>query len=150
MHSATNVCLILNPECPQHLASFDSSDINGEYSQLLLERDCCLSLALEETLRDVILADVSDYGIDLAVGKIFVSYQPGTHRWERLQYQNACWLACKTEATLYQPSQTVQINLLNGELRVAGQLLGSLPSEIRDSPECQQIFCDVCIYCDFW
>ncbi|KAF8546830.1 hypothetical protein OG21DRAFT_1450846 [Imleria badia] len=112
------------------------------YSQLLLERDNRLSLSLKETLRDVILADVSDYGVDLAVGKVFTCYQPGTQRWERLEYPNDRWLTCETEATVEQSSQTVHVNLLNGELRVAGQPLGGLPREIRDSPELQRIFRD--------
>jgi hypothetical protein len=87
---------------------------------------------------EVILADVSDYGVDLAAGKIFASYQPGAQRWEQLQYPNGRWLTCKTEATVDQPSQTVHINLLDGALRVNGQLLGGLPRDIRE------IFRDVC------
>ena len=128
----------------QHLnASF--SDIKDSYSQLLLDRDCRLSesLAVEETLRDMILADVSDYGVDLAVGKIFLSYKPGTQRWKPFQYPNNCWIICETKATLDQPSQTVHINLVDGELRVAGRSLGGLSHAIGDSPECQQILRDV-------
>ncbi|KAF8555664.1 hypothetical protein OG21DRAFT_1496140 [Imleria badia] len=105
-----------------------------------LDRRLCL--ALEEILRDVIIADVSDYGVDLAVAKIFVRYQPGTQRWEQLQYPNARWLTCETDATVDQPSQTVHINLLDGALRVNGQLLGGLPPKACASPECQQIFHD--------
>ena len=120
--------------------------IDDEYSQLLLERDRRLSLAVEGILRDVILADPSNYGVDLAVGKIFASYQPGTHRWEKLQYPNAHWLTCKTEPTLDQPSQTVHANLLDGEFRLDGRPLGGLPSEIMDSLEYPQIFHDVRLY----
>jgi hypothetical protein len=94
-------------------------------------------------LRDVILADPSDYGVDLAVSKVFASYQPGTQRWEQLQYPNAQWLTCKTEAAVDQPSQTVHLNVLNGDLRVAGQPLGSLPRDVRE------IFRDVRICCGF-
>lgn len=49
----------------------------------------------------------------------------------------------QTEVTADQPSQTVHINLLDGALRVNGQLLGGLPYEVRE------IFRDVCICCDF-
>jgi hypothetical protein len=94
-------------------------------------------------LRDVILADPSDYGVDLAVGKAFASYQPDTQRWEQLQYPNAHWLTCKNDATVDQPSQTVHINLLNGDLRVAGQPLGGLPDDVRE------IFGDVRVCCSF-
>ena len=122
---------------------FDSSAINDRYSHLLLGRDSRLFLALEEILADVILADVSDYGIDLAVGKIFASYQPGTQSWERLQHPNSRWLTCKTEAAIDQASQTVHINLFDGVLRVNGQLLGGLPRGLRE------IFRDVCTCCMF-
>ena len=119
------------------------SDIENSYSQLLLDRDRRLSLTAEEILRDIILADVSDYGVDLAVAKIFLSFKPGTQRWKPLQYPNTCWIICETEVTLDQPSQTVHINLLDGQLRVAGQPLGGLPRAVGDSPECQQILRDV-------
>ena len=94
-------------------------------------------------MRDVILADPSDYGVDLAVAKIFASYYPGIQRWVQLQYPNARWLICKTEATVDQPSQTVHINLLDGALRVNGQLLGELLPDVRE------IFRDVCACCSF-
>ena len=120
--------------------------MNDKYSQLLLERDSRLSLAVEDILRDVILADPSDYGVDLAVGKIFASYNPGTHRWKKLQYPNSRWLTCKTEATVDQPSQTMHVNLLDGEFRLDGRPLGGLPGEIKNIPESQQIFRDVRCY----
>ena len=94
-------------------------------------------------MRDVILADPSDYGVDLVVGKIFASYQPGTQRWEHLRYPNTRWLTCKTNATVDQPSQTVHVNLLDGDLRVAGQPLGGLPRDVRE------IFPDVRVCCSF-
>jgi hypothetical protein len=94
-------------------------------------------------LRDVILADVSDYGVDIAVGKIFASYQPGTQRWEQLRHPNTCWLACEAPATEDLPSQTVHINLLDGALRVNGQLLSGLPCDVTE------IFPDVRTYCSF-
>jgi hypothetical protein len=94
-------------------------------------------------LRDVILADASDYGVDLAVSKILASHRPGTQRWERSQYPNARWLTCETGATVVKASQKVHINLLNGELRVAGQPLGGLLRDVRE------IFRDVRTYCSF-
>ena len=92
---------------------------------------------------DVILANASDYGVDLAVGKIFARYQPGAQRWEQLQYPNARWLTCTTKGTVDQPSRTVHINLLDGELLVALRPLGGLPRDVR---EC---FRDVRTYCSF-
>ena len=126
--------------CPWYLANFtlDTIDI---YSRLLHERDSRLSPAVEEILRDAILSDVSDYGVDLAVGKVFASYHPDTRRWEQLEYPNTCWLTCTTEVTMDQPSQRVHINLLDGALRVNGQSLGELPHDIRS------IFLGVCTCC---
>ena len=89
-------------------------------------------------LRDVILSDPSDYGIDLAVAKVFTSYRPSAQRWNHLQYPDARWLICKTIVFMGQPSQTVHIDLLYGELRVDGQPLNGLPrTKIRNS---KQIF----------
>ena len=137
----------MNVGYTQYSLNFQSSaTMNNKYSQLLLERDSRLSLAVEEMLRNVILADPSDYGVDLAVGKIFTSYHPGTHRWEKLQYPNSRWFTCKTEATLNQPSQTMHVNLLDGEFRLDGRPLGGLPSEIMYSREYRQIFHDVRLY----
>lgn len=136
--------LLLNVAHRQH-SSFCPADIPDAYSHLLFARDRCLSLALDEILRDVILADASDYGIDLAISRIFMSYRPGARRWEPLQYPNDRWLACETEAMMDQPFQTLHVNLLNGELRVAGQPLGSFPDRIKDSAEFRPIFHDVCI-----
>ena len=141
-HFVENVCLIAEFPYPQHIYS-SSPDIKDSYSQLLLARDRRLSLAVEETLREVILADVSDYGVDLAVGKFFLGYAPGAQRWKPLHDPNTCWIICETKATLDQPPQTVYIDLNNGQVRVAGQPLGGLPSAIGDSPECQQILRDV-------
>ena len=124
-----------------HTSTTNSPDTG--YSELLFQRDSRLSPALEEILRDVVLADVSDYGVDLAVAKIFASYRPGTQRWELLQYPNTRWLTCKTEATVDQPSQTVHMNLLDGALRVNGQLLSGLPHNFRG------IVRDVCTGCSF-
>ena len=94
-------------------------------------------------MADVIVGDVSDYGVDLAVSKIFTSYQPGAKRWKRLRHPNSRWLTCKTKATVDQPSQTVHINLLGGTLRVNGQLLGGLPHGLGE------IFRDVCTCSNF-
>jgi len=94
----------------------------GEYSELLLPRDCRLSLSLEEILREEILADPSDYGVDLAVAKVFVSHKPRPYRWEQLHCSNARWLVCQTAVTMDYPSQSVHINLLNGEFRVGGRV----------------------------
>ena len=114
------------------------------YSRLLRNRDYHLSLALEGTLSDSILADPSDYGIDLAVAKIFFCHQPGTQRWRQLQKPNTCWFACSTRATKDRPLQAVHINQLNGLLQVDDQTLGGLPPKIGNLPGVQKILGDVC------
>ena len=126
-----------------------SADIEDSYSELVRGRDRRLSLAVKDILRDIIIADVSDFGVDLAVGKIFLGYKPGMQKWKPLRYSNTRWLVCKTKTELDQPLQTVHINLVNGELRVAGQPLGRLPHQISASPEARRIFRDVRLYFDF-
>ncbi|KAF8554924.1 hypothetical protein OG21DRAFT_1484286 [Imleria badia] len=139
-HSAEDVDALLS--CAFFIHTLRPKVVEDLYLRLLIGRDDRLFLALEEILRDVILADVSDYGMDLAVGKIVVRYQPGRQRWEQLQYPNVRWVTCETDATVDQASQTVHINLLDGTLRLNGQLLGGLPREAWASRECQQIFHD--------
>jgi hypothetical protein len=139
MHALRRGCIYY----PQHSPNVNSSDSHDKYSGLLIERDRRLSPALEEILRDVILADPSDYGVDLAVAKAFATYQPGTQRWEQLQYPNARWLTCKTDVTVGEPSQTVHINLLDGDFRLAGQPLCGLPHNIVE------VIGTVCICCSF-
>ena len=140
--------LFLNAMHPQH-SCFNPLDIPDKYSQLLFARDRRLSPALEEILRHIILADASDYGVDLAVARIFTNYRLGTRRWEELQYPNNRWLTCETKAATNTNHcfRMVHVNLLNGELRVAGQPLGSLPDKIKNSKEFQRSFRDVRISC---
>ena len=99
--------------------------VDCNYS-ILLDQDRHLSLAIEEVLKDIILSDPSDYGIDLAVGKVFACYRPGARWWEHLQDPNTRWLMCSTAD---QPLRTVHINLLDGTLRVDGLLLGNFLRE---------------------
>ena len=122
----------------------DAIVLDDDHPLLLRNRNRHLSLALEGTLSDFILADPSDYGIDLAVAKIFFRHQPGTQRWGQLQKPNTCWFACPTRATKDRPLQAVCINLLNGLLRVDDQTLGGLPRRIGDLPGIQKIIGDVC------
>ncbi|KAG6379639.1 hypothetical protein JVT61DRAFT_10157 [Boletus reticuloceps] len=110
------------------------------YQRLHFRRDSHLSFTLEQILKDTILADPSDYGIDLAVARIFASYSPGIWRWEQLQHPNARWLTCETKVTVDQPPRTVHINLLNGALHVDGQSLAGSLHGIRESSEYQKIF----------
>ena len=140
-----NVCLIA---CWVSIFGLSpTSDIipnDDYYSQLLRNRDYHLSLALEGTLSDFILADPSDYGIDLAVAKIFFGHRPGTQRWRQLQKPNTSWFTCSTRATKDRPLQAAHINLLNGLLQVDDQTLCGLPCKIGKLPGVQKILVDVC------
>ncbi|KAG6379652.1 hypothetical protein JVT61DRAFT_10171 [Boletus reticuloceps] len=128
---------------------FNSSASYDSYLRRLCQRDS-LSFILEQILRDAILDDPSDYGVDLAVGRIFASHSSDIQRWEQLQYPNTCWLTCQTNVTMDQPSQTVHINLLNGALHVDGRPLGGSLRAAWELPECQEIFRDVCILLRFF
>ena len=107
------------------------------YSQLLLDRDRRLSLALEDALRNLIQADSK--GINLAVGRIWHNYRPGS-KWTKLCSPNSRWVSCTTAQTAEQCSQEVYFNLLDGSLLVDGQPLGRLPDEILRHPLYNLIF----------
>ena len=131
-HSAEDADALLSCALLMHV-----SFVGHSYSKLL-DRDQHLSLAIEEVLRDIILSDPSDYGVDLAVGKVFTCYRPGARRWEELQDPNTRWLMCSTAD---QPLRTVHINLLDSTLRVDGLSLGNFlrPSLEWDGNELHSI-----------
>ena len=142
-----NVCLI--PECELLPYSVEpNSSLTGipQYSRLLLERDRRLSLTLEGVLRDLILADVSNRGIDLAVRNIWSGYRPCPQRWQPLPHPNSHWLTCETAATGKRRSQIVHLNLLDGMLLVDSKPIDGLPHEIRKQALYKRIFGGVCMY----
>ena len=112
------------------------------HSQLLLERDCRLSLTLEDVLSDIIQTPVGNHGIDLAVGKVWPFYRPGS-KWSSLQHSNSRWFSCITAPTASQCSQKLHFNLLDGSLLVDGKPLGRLPHAIMQHPLYTQIFAKV-------
>jgi hypothetical protein len=140
-----NVCLIPELELLPHSVKPNSSLVGiPEYSRLLLERDRRLSLALEGILRDVILADVSNRGIDLAVRNVWSGYRPCPQRWQPLPHPNSHWLTCETAATGKRHSQIVHLSLLDGV--VDGKPIDGFPHEIRNQALYRRIFGNVCMH----
>ncbi|KAF8434543.1 hypothetical protein L210DRAFT_3649044 [Boletus edulis BED1] len=138
-HSAEDVDAFLS--CASFIHAIGLPPFYDSYLRRLCQRDS-LSFILEQILRDAILDDPSDYGVDLAVGRIFATHSSDIQRWEQLQYPNTCWLTCQTNVTMDQPSQTVHINLLNGALHVDGQSLGGSLRAAWESSEYREIFRD--------
>ena len=119
---------------------------------MLFERDQRLAPVLQVVLSDLISADVSDRGIDLAVRDVWPGYRLGSGRWELLRDHGSHRFKCQTAKTDNRLSQTVEVDLLDGSLLADGQPLGGLPTEIRKHPTYQQIFGEVgrysvCIHC---
>ncbi|KAF8434572.1 hypothetical protein L210DRAFT_3649069 [Boletus edulis BED1] len=112
------------------------------YSQVLLNRDCRLSLVLEGSLRNAIEADASDIGVDRAVQMVWPGYRPSPCRWKALESPNSQWLVCETAPTNRDKhSQSVHINLLNGALLVDGRPIGiELPSAVTSDKGYQSLF----------
>ncbi|KAF8555164.1 hypothetical protein OG21DRAFT_1572590 [Imleria badia] len=139
LHSPEDIQMLLSSAIliRDHTPSFVSR--LPSYSRLLLDRDRRLSLALESVVSDVIQADSSDQGIDLAVGWVWPDYRPGS-KWTPLQNPNSRWFSCKTATTLDQSSQVVHFNLLDGSLLVNGKSLGRLSSDILQHPLYNLIF----------
>ena len=121
-----------------------------QYSRLLLERDRRLSLTLDGVLRDVILADASNRGIDLAVRNVWSGYRPGPQRWQPSPHPNSHWLTCETAATGRMRSQIVHLNLLDGTLLVDGKPIDGLSHGIREQALYKRIFGNVCMYSSFF
>ncbi|KAF8137291.1 hypothetical protein EV363DRAFT_1394838 [Boletus edulis] len=110
-----------------------SSDAST-YSQVLLDRDCRLSVILEGSLRDAIKADASDIGVDRAIQTVWPGYRPSPCRWKPLDSPNSRWLVCESAPTRDRHSQTVHVNLLNGTLLVDGRPIGNkLPSIVTQN-----------------
>ncbi|KIJ64298.1 hypothetical protein HYDPIDRAFT_90931, partial [Hydnomerulius pinastri MD-312] len=137
LHSPSDVevllscAVLIHDNSPKHLSSISQA------SQLLLERDRRLSLAIEDILSDLI--DENDEGIDLAVTKVWPAYRPGT-KWERLEHPNSRWFSCQTAKTKAQRSQEVHFNLHDGTLLVDGKPLARLPNEITSHPVYSMVF----------
>ncbi|KAF8551213.1 hypothetical protein OG21DRAFT_319615, partial [Imleria badia] len=139
LDSAEDVEVILS--CAILIHDNTPSDVSSlpAYSQFLLDRDRRLSLAVESVLTDVILANSSDQGIDLAVSRVWPDYRPGSE-WSPLPDPHSRWLSCTTESTTTQCSQVVHFNLLDGSLLVDGKPLSRLPSAIVGHPLYNLIF----------
>ena len=119
--------ILIHDNTPRNVTSLPA------HSRLLLDRDRRLSLAIEDDLHDVILSESSGQGIDLAVGRVWPDYRPGSE-WSPLPDPNVRWFSCTTASTTSQCSQVVHYNLLDGSLLVDGKPLGRLPNAIVQHP----------------
>ena len=143
LHSAQDVGVLLSSAMIIHdLVPSDVSRL-PPYSQSLLNRDCHLSLALESVVSDIIQADSSDQGINLAVGGYWSAYRPGS-KWTALQVPNSHWFLCATAPLAGQSPHAVHFNILDGSLFVDGKPFGNwLPNEFVRHPLYKLIFGEV-------
>ena len=137
LNSAEDVNVLLSSAILIHDHTPNMVSCLSIYSQLLLDRDRRLSLALEDVLSDLIQANPE--GINLAIGRIWHDYRPGS-KWTQLPSPNSRWVSCTTAQTAEQRSQGVYFNLLDGSLLVDGKPLGRLPGEILRHPLYNLIF----------
>ena len=147
LHSAEDVEVLLSCAILIHDNTPSKVSSLPLYSQLLLDRDRRLSLALESIISTIIEADPSDEGIDLAIGRVWPEYRPGSE-WRPLLHANLDWFLCTTASTTSQSSQVVHFNLLAGSLLVDGKPLGRLPKAIVQHPLYNLIFGEVGIVHD--
>ena len=139
LNSAEDVDVLLSSAIFIHDHTPSSVSGLSTYSRLLLDRDRRLSLALEAFLTDLLQGDSGDEGINLAIGRVWHIYRPGSE-WTPLQDPNSRWLSCTTTPTSKERSQVVHFNLLDGSLLVDGMPLGRLPREILQHPLYNQLF----------
>ena len=142
--SAEDVDILLSSAILIHNHTPSKVSCLSVYSQLLLDRDHRLSLALEDILRDLIQTDFGDEGIDRAIRRIWHDYRPGSE-WTPLHNPDSRWVSCTTASTADQRSQRAYLNLLDGSLLVDGKPLGRLPAEILRHPLYNLIFGEVCL-----
>ncbi|KAN0080270.1 hypothetical protein V8E55_009836 [Tylopilus felleus] len=139
LHSPEDVDILLSSAILIHDHTLSNFSSLPAYSRLLLDRDRRLSLAIETVVSDVLQADASDDGIDLAVGSLWPDYRPGSS-WTPLESPNSRWFSCKTASATDQRSQVVHFNLLDGSLLVNGKPLGRLPSKFLRHPLYNLVF----------
>ena len=145
LHSAEDVEVLLSSAIIIH--DHTPSDVSrlSAYSQLLLDRDRRLSLVLEGLVSDFIHTDSSDKGINLAIGRVWPDYYPGS-KWSQLQLPNSRWFSCTTAPPADQRPQVMHFNTLDGSLLVNGRPLGTwLPNEFVQHPLYKLIFGEVCL-----
>ena len=105
------------------------------YSQVLLNRDRCLSLILEGSLRDAIQASTSGLGVDHAVQMVWPQYRSSTRGWSP-QSPNSEWLVTEDRCL-----QTVHVNLLDGSVLVDGKPIGNkLPKDVTQDSTYNKLF----------
>ena len=145
LHSAEDIEILLSSAVLIHDHTPNEVSRLSTYSQLLLDRDRRLSLALESVVSDIILTDLGDKGINLAVRRIWSDYHPGS-KWRPLQLPTSRWFSCKTTPPAGHRPQRVHFNVLGGLLLVDGMPLGScLPNEYVENVLYKLIFGDVCL-----
>jgi hypothetical protein len=142
LHSAEDMKVLLSSAILIHDHTPSNVSCLRAYSRLLLDRDRRLSLALSSVVSDVIQADSSRQGIDLAISWVWPEYRPGS-KWTPLLNPDSHWFSCRTASTTGQVSQVVHYNLLDGSLFVNGKSLGRLPHEILRHPLYKLIFGNV-------
>ena len=145
LHSAEDIEVLLSSAVLIHDHTPSEVSRLPAYSQLLLDRDRRLSLVLKGVVSNIIQADASDQGINLAVGGIWPDYHPGS-KWTPLQVPNSRWFSCTTAPPAGQLPQVVLLNILDGSFLVDGKPFGTwLPNEFVRHPLYKLIFGGVCL-----
>ena len=145
LRSAENIEVLLSCAILIHDHMPSETSRLPAYSQILLDRDRRLSLALENVVSDIIQGDFRDQCINLAVGRIWPGYRPGS-KWRPLQVPKSRWFCCTTARQALQRPQVVHLNILDGSLLIDGKPLGTwLPNEFVRHPLYKLIFGEVCL-----
>jgi hypothetical protein len=102
------------------------------YFKRILDGDRRLSHSLEAMLRENIRS--SRHGLDLAISDVWPAYRPGSEDWRHLEAPNDHWVTTTTtvEAVDNRKPQSVQYNLINGQLLITGKPPGRLPPRMEN------------------
>ncbi|KAF7977091.1 hypothetical protein HWV62_4673 [Athelia sp. TMB] len=93
----------------------------------LLQRNTRLSHSLEHHTRHLI--EIHSQGLDTAIKALWTAFRPHSE-WLVMSSPNERWVVAKSAVEPNQRPQSVQLNILSGQLLVNGYPLGRLPGEI--------------------
>ena len=109
------------------------------YISRMYLHDLKLTHALHKDTLHLIMSG-TNMGLDRGILKVWPGFQSVLNGWKSLSGPNERWLTTQTKESSGYASQTVQYNILDGELLVDGRPLGRLPKDYLRSGAYQKVF----------
>ena len=126
-------CVMVQENIPGDLMSLPP------YIRRMYLHDLDLTHALHKATLHLVMSG-TNLGLDQGILKVWPGFQPVPNGWTALAAPNERWLTTQTKESSGYASQTVQYNILDGELLVDGRPLGRLPRDYLSSGAYQRVF----------